>query len=201
VRTVFSGGTDLAQPAWDHANRLWLMDRALDGARVWSLEDGETTAIRFPGVSGADAERLLVSRDGTRLIALVSGPDGDRLVSGRVVIDGRGRVERVVDATTIWTSGGGPRLIDVAWTGPNELAVLAPTSPRGLFEVQTLPVDGADVGVDTMNPLVTGDVVGLAGAPTQDVAVYAVLRRSLVDIRTDERISLGGAVQSLDYAG
>ena len=49
-------------------------------------------------VTGADARRILVSRDGTLLIALVTGPDGDQLVAARIVLDSRGRVAQVVES-------------------------------------------------------------------------------------------------------
>jgi hypothetical protein len=200
VRTLVPDGTDLTQPSWDASGRLWVLDRGPDGARVLVSDDGvRVREVRVPGVSRADATRLIVSRDGTRLIALVRRPDGDRVVAARVVIssDTRGRVARVVDSTIIRTLPG-RHAIDVAWTASAQIAVLTPAGD--LFEVETVSVDGATVGVDTLSQMVTGRVTGLASEPYHETPVYAVTRDVLVDIRTGARLPVS-RVRDLDYAG
>ena len=65
-------GTDLTRPTWDASGRLWLLDRGPDGARLLVSDDRSTVReVEVPGVTGTNARRILVSRDGTRLVALV----------------------------------------------------------------------------------------------------------------------------------
>jgi hypothetical protein len=200
VARLTSDGTGITQPSWDASGRLWVLDRGPGGARMLVSDDGVTVReVRVPGVSGTDARRILVSRDGTRLIVLVRRSDGDQLVAARVMLGNRGRVARVVDSTVIRTLTG-QQAIDVAWTEAAQVAVVSPARPGELFEVETVAADGATVGVDTLSTVVTGRVIGLAGEPYTETAVYAVTRDVLVDIRTGERIP-APRVRSLDYAG
>lgn len=202
VETVLDDATDLARPAWDYAGRLWLLDHTADGARILVAHDGRRAReVDVPEVTGRDVGLIRVSRDGTRLVALVRGEDDDRLVTSRVVIGEDGDVDGVIDPITIWASGGGARATDVAWTGPAEIAVLTPARPEALFEVESVSADGASVDVDTLSTIVSGEVRGLAGAPSADVPVYAVLPDGLVDVRSAERIQFDKTVRSLDYAG
>ncbi len=193
-------GTAFTQPCWDSSGRLWLLDRGTDGSRVMvSDEAAKGRVVDVPLVSGADARRILVSRDGTLLIALVTGPDGDQLVAARIVLDSRGRVAQVVDSTIIRTLTG-RHAIDIAWTEAAEIAVVTPARPGELFEVETVATDGATIGVDTLSTMVAGRVIGLAGEPYAATPVYAVARGALVDIRTGERIPVP-RVRGIDYAG
>ena len=68
---VVSGARDLLAPAWDFADRMWLVDRAGGRARVLVVNGAQARAVQVPGVSGRDVEQLLVSRDGSRLVAVV----------------------------------------------------------------------------------------------------------------------------------
>ena len=100
--TPVADGTVFSQPSWDASGRLWLLDRGPRGARVLVSDDkAEARVVDVPLVSGADARRVLVSRDGTLLIALVTGRTGDRLVASRIVLDSRGRVAQVVESAVI----------------------------------------------------------------------------------------------------
>lgn len=202
IRSLRATGTDFARPTWDASGRLWLLDRGPDGARVLVSRDGvRAREVQVFGVSGVvGVKRILVSRDGTRLIAVVSQPQGDQLVAARLVLDKRGRVSRVVESTVIRRLDDGQRAIDVAWTGPVEVAVLTPARAGELYEVETVSVDGATVGVDTLSTVVTGRVRGLVGEPDGEIPVYAVTRDALVDIRTRDEFPLA-PVRALDYAG
>ena len=200
VDTLVPDGTDLTQPSWDASGRLWILDRGPDRARILVSENGiRVREVTVPGVSRADARRILVSRDGTRLIALVNRPEGDRLVAARIVLDNTGRVARIVEPTVIRTFTG-QHAIDVAWTSSAQIAVLSPARPGELFEVETVAADGATVGVDTLSQLVRGRVIGLAGEPYTETPVYAVTRNALIDIRTGEEVP-AKRVRDLDYAG
>lgn len=195
-------GTRFTQPSWDASGRLWLLDRTRGGARVLVHDGGrEAREVDVPQVTGSDARRILVSRDGTRLVALVDEPGGDVVVAARVVLDGaRGKVAQVVDSTVIHRLDG-RAAIDLAWTGSAEIAVLTPARPGELFEVETVSADGATIGVDTLSTMVSGPVIGLAGEPYADTPVYAVAPGALVDIRTGGRLAIGPRIRELDYAG
>jgi hypothetical protein len=195
-----TGGTDLARPAWDASGRLWLLDRRPGGARVLVATGGNAREVRVAGVTGQDARQLLVSRDGTRLVALVRGSGGERLVAARVVLGPRGAAERTVESRVIWSEPD-VRVIDVAWTGAVELAVLSPARPGELFEVETVSVDGATVGIDTFSTMVSGRILGLAGEPYPQSPTYAIAATGLIDIRTGERLAATGRVGDIDYAG
>jgi hypothetical protein len=200
VEVLVPDGTELSRPSWDASGRLWLLDQTQEGARLLVSDDDEgVREVEVQGVSGTEARRILVSRDGTRLVALVSGPEGDRLIAARIVIDSLGKVDRVIGSTVIWSVSGADA-IDIAWTGAAEIAVLTPARPGELFEVETVAADGATVGVDTLSTMVSGRILGLAGEPYAQTPIYAVARDSLVDIRTGERLA-AVRVRDLDYAG
>lgn len=202
TEAVAATGTDFARPSWDASGRLWLLDRTRAGARMLVADQSvDAREIEVPGVTGADARRILVSRDGTRLVALVHRPGADRLVAARIVLERRtGRIARVVDSTVI-RSLRGVSVVDLAWTGAADIAVLTPARPGQLYEVETVASDGATVGVDTLSTMVSGRVIGLAGESYADTPVYAVARDALVDISTGERLPSGRGIRELDYAG
>lgn len=198
---VLTTGDNLARPTWDASGRLWLLDRTATGARVVVVSHGaQVREIAIPQVSGEKVRRILVSRDGTRLVALVDGRRGERLVAVRVVLDNRGRVDQVIEPTVIWSTRA-LHAVDVAWTGVAELAVLTPARPGALFGVETVSVDGATVGVGTLSTMVPGRILGLASEPYADSPVYAVGRTSLVDVPTGEQLPDMAPVRDLDFAG
>jgi hypothetical protein len=207
VSTIVSDGVDLARPTWDYAGRLWLLDRAPGGARVRVVEgrgDGTPRVrdVRVPGVTGKDARRLLVSRDGTRLVAVVRRGDTDHLVIARVTLGVGGRVEGAGLSTVISGIGGGKQIVDVAWTSPSTIAVLTPVRRGSLFEVDTVVADGSTLGEDAGSTIVNGKVLGLAGSPDVDQPSYAVLGRGLTDLDTRVATEIGGGpVALLDYTG
>lgn len=201
IQSLTTDGTEFTRPSWDAVGRLWLLDRAGGDARVMVVDHRERVReVEVTGVTGRDARRILVSRDGTRLVALVSGPRGDRLVTARVALDIGGRVDRVVDSKVIW-SALNLRAVDLAWTGPAQVAVLTPARANELFALETVSTDGATVGVDTLSTMVTGRVLGLASEAYADTPVYAVTRSSLIDIRTGDELATAAPVRELDYAG
>lgn len=202
AETVLAAGADVARPTWDYTGRLWLLDRRPEGAVVRVVEGAAAREVRVPGVTGENARRLLVSRDGTRLVAVVRRGGDDQVVISRVVVGGTGRVEQVVLSTVTSEVGGVPQILDVAWSSPSTIAVLTPASRGGrLFEVDTVVADGASVGADVLSTIVSGSAVGLAASPDEEVVPYAVRRDSLVDLRDQTTVQLGPRTRALDYAG
>ncbi|GAB2983484.1 LpqB family beta-propeller domain-containing protein [Nocardioides montaniterrae] len=198
VRTLV-GGTDLARPTIDSSGRVWLVDRRRHGAVVWCADRGRTTSVRVPGVTGNDVRRLLVSRDGTRLLAVVRHRTRDAVVGVRVNTWPDGRVRRTSHPFVIPTGRG--RVDDVAWASPTRVAILTPTRPGSLYQVDIVPADGSTVGAVTLSTVLGGHVLGLAGTPDPGQPTYAVLRGSLVDVRTRLSVPLADRPLSLGYAG
>lgn len=200
VRVLLTGATALVRPTVDLAGRVWLLDRGPRGARVHCWQDGRTTEVTMPGVSGRDARRLLVSRDGTRLIAVVHRPDGDRILGARVATTPDGQVRRLVDPFHV-PLGPGRGISDVAWAAPTLLAVLSPTRPGSLYQVDVVPADGSTIGADSVSTVISGHVTGLAGTPDPDQPTYAVLNGVLVDVRTRVSTPLPSRPTDLGYPG
>lgn len=200
VRTLLTGATSLARPTADLAGRIWLLDRRSGGARIYCVQDGRADVVRVPGVSGADVRRLVVSRDGTRLVAVVHRASGDEVRGARVATAPSGRVARVVHPFRV-PVGAGQRIVDIGWASPTRLAILMPNRPGGLFQIEIVPADGSTVGADTLSTVIGGHVLGLAASPDPDQPTYAVLKNTLVDVRTRVSTQLAGSPTHVGYAG
>ncbi|WGY03490.1 LpqB family beta-propeller domain-containing protein [Nocardioides sp. QY071] len=201
AQVLLDGGT-YARPTWDHAGRLWVLERRASGAVVWLYDGAELRTVRVPGVTGTRARSLVVSRDGTRLVAVVRVPgQGDQVVGARVFLNGRGQVARTGRPFVV-RAPEGSAIIDLAWASPVRVALLTATVPGNLYEVDVVAADGATVGVDVLSTIVTGEVLGLAASPVEDAAMYAVYAEQYVDlIRQVDREAGPGGLSQLDYAG
>ena len=128
VRRWSAAATDLLRPAWDFAGRVWLVDRDGGGARVL-VRAGDDRRAPGGGPRRQRARRrrsFLVSRDGTRLVA-VRPRDGDRrCVVSRVHHDDQGRVARApTPGRHLASSPRRPaRSATSRWRSPTSIAVL-----------------------------------------------------------------------------
>ena len=207
VRTPFVGGTNLLTPAWDFANRLWLVDRTPTGARVSYVERGQTQVLEVPDVSGRQVTAFLVSRDGTRFVAVVRtrqpGVPGvvDELRVGRIEVPDTGRPLQALPTELIALGGTeSVQIKDISWTSTTTIAALSTLNRGALYSVQTVAVDGAPT--DTSPTSVNGEVVGLAGTPVPESRQYAVTPTSLIELPNRARTILGElAIISLGYVG
>jgi hypothetical protein len=187
VRQVVSDATDLLAPAWDFSGRFWLADRSPDGARLSYVQRGRPTAVRVPGVTGGELRSFLVSRDGTRLAAVMRRPSGDQLMISRILHDDQGDVLRATRARRIsWEGGGRLDIPDIAWRTPTTVAVLHRLTDE-LSQVRSISVDGSPPGLDSLSTTLRGRVGALVGSPVADQNLYAVTRASLVDLSNSER--------------
>ncbi|HEX6149785.1 LpqB family beta-propeller domain-containing protein [Nocardioides sp.] len=149
VVQVASGATDLAPPVWDAADRLWLLDRARGVAQISAVVGENARTIEVPGISGERVAHLLVSRDGSRMVAVVRGGlrGRDRVVVSRLQYDPSGRPLGGTSAREIaWEDQGRLSVVDVGWSSPTSV-VVAHRLGGNLFQVRTLAVDGAPVGL------------------------------------------------------
>ena len=78
------------------------MDRRNTGAVVYYLRRGEMQVLDVPGVSGENVKDFLVSRDGSRLVAVVRNETGtDSIVVSRILTAGDGQVVQALPAREI----------------------------------------------------------------------------------------------------
>ncbi|WP_370249246.1 LpqB family beta-propeller domain-containing protein [Nocardioides sp.] len=236
LRRPLTGATDLLRPGWDVLGRLWTIDRTPAGAVVRYLDlgpggadadgpvPGETDAggtgtgdagsvtvhtVRAPGISGRRVSSFLVSRDGTRLVAVVQGRRADQVLVGRIEVDAGGVVRRLVDVRPLLGRAlPDLRVRAVAWTSPTTLAVAsvlpggAVAAGAGAVEVRSVPVDGAPAATTTLATVLADGVRGLAATPTPDLPAYLVTATGLVDLATDARYGfVGDAPSAVTYVG
>lgn len=201
VATVLTG-TDLLPPAWDVHDRLWLVDRTPLGAVVQWYAGERSGVVEVPGVSGLQVSELLVSRDGSRLVAVVRGTRGDSLRVARIRTDAEGGVAGVTRARALAIEDdAGRRIRDVAWTSTTTLAVLNRLTDVSA-KVVTVGVDGSPGGLEGITTTLSG-ATALAGSPAPGARVYAVTDSGLADLNATVRGPrvLDEGVSFLDYAG
>jgi hypothetical protein len=171
---VYTGGTDLLKPAWDFYGQLWLLDRTSAGAVLTVLRDGTPTQVRASGITGEDVTAFSLSRDGTRLVAVIAGRGrhDDRMVVARVMRDHSGRVTSIGTAHDLPVTSGPVRHIrDLAWYSPTTVAVLV-SAERRVGWLYLTRVDGSSGFVDSAPSaeLFPGRASGVVTWPAPGVA-------------------------------
>jgi hypothetical protein len=205
-RELITAGEDLLRPVWDFDGRLWEVDRRSSGAVVYFLDrrTGEMQPLHVEGISGEDVKRFLVSRDGSRLIAVIrEDAENDSIVVSRIRTTGDGEVMRALSAEHI-TDPENPdgQIRDIAWRSPTSIAVLQPVAHE-LFQVRTASIDGAGP-LDSLT-VIDEPVVGLIGTPVQGEPIYALIksetRTALADLAgpRGERLEIDPRLTMLAY--
>jgi hypothetical protein len=175
VRRVYDG-RNVLPPAYDMFGGLWLVDRTGSGSRVIHVVNGRRTTVDLPGISGRKVTAFVISRDGTRLVALLDGSGtGDKLVTTRLLRAADGSFTGATRSNRI---DGLPSdlgdLRDLAWRSPNDLAVLGRPS-QGRSEIALVTLDGSPGDPATVQPdSWLGNAVGLAGSPDSGLPLYLV---------------------------
>jgi hypothetical protein len=202
VVQVVSGGRQLLRPAWDFSDRLWLVEAAEEGARVSFVDDRRPRSLVVPGITGERVSKFLVSRDGSRLVAVARHPRGDRLLVSRIRRDGDGRVLGATPATRVsWDGESGLRIRDIGWTSPTSVAVLH-RAARELYQIRTLSVDGSPSEVDDLLATLPERVRALAASPDPSESLFAITPSSLFDPRGESSgAQLEPDVTDIDYVG
>ena len=147
VIQVLSGATRLLTPAWDFADRLWLVDQTADGARVsvidTSRDENRAIPVDVPGISGKRIRTFMVSRDGTRLVAVVQGKQADTLRISRIRYDALGRHPEATRSRNLpWSAEDVQRIRDIGWRSVTSVGVLYQLT-RDAAQVASVPVDGS----------------------------------------------------------
>ncbi len=202
VLETVSGATDLLAPAWDFADRMWLVDRTSRGARVSVVGEEGIRQVDVPGITGERVRRFLVSRDGSRFLAVLRHPRGDVVVVSRVRYDDAGEVLSLTPAERLpWPTQERPRILDIAWQTTTSVAVLYPI--RDLVQVRTLAVDGSPGTLSVASPTLAGDYRWLAGNPEPGVDLYAVTPQSFTDLSETARnpVSSDVDLSTFTYTG
>ena len=182
VVAVARGGTRLLPPAWDFADRMWIVNRPPGGAELSVRASGQVRPVRVPGVSGEDVSRMLVSRDGSRLVAVINRGADDKIVVSRVRYDERGRVTGGTRARAIsWEDQSRAAVLDIGWASPTSLTVLHRLS-GDLTQLETLPVDGAPAGLSDISVTLQGATRSLVSSPRTTDAVLVRTADGLVEV-------------------
>ncbi|WP_372734951.1 LpqB family beta-propeller domain-containing protein [Nocardioides sp.] len=200
---VVAGGTSLLPPSWDFSGRLWIVDRRADGAVVSYVNRETTSELTIPGVSGEDVKSFLVSRDGSRLVAVIRGRSEDVVVVSRLLQNSDGRVVGALEAQQVDVQGGrGLRIRDMTWLSPTSIVVLHPIGPR-LFQVRSASVDGAPSGLDDLSVTLDGKITGLAGSPDPRLDTYAISEEALIYLvgPGGGEVAIRPGLTSLGYVG
>jgi Lipoprotein LpqB beta-propeller domain/Sporulation and spore germination len=202
VDAVVSGARGLLRPGWDFSNRAWLVDNGRGGARISYLSGNAPVGVRVPGVTNRRVSHFTVSRDGSRLVAVVRHRRGDQVMVSRIVHDAQGRVIRVEPANHIaWEGDNRLSVRDIGWSSPTSIAVLHRLA-RQLYQVRTISVDGSPPGPDSLLTTLPGRVTGLVASPEQSESLFAVTRSGLLDLTQDTPApEVDPRVRSLDYVG
>jgi hypothetical protein len=207
--TQLTSGVDLLRPAWDFNDRVWEVDRNGGHAVVTYLRNHRMRELQVSGISGEDVKDFLVSRDGSRLIAVVrQDKDNDAIVVSRIQTTGDGQVVGALAADYVSNPDNEEGQVrDIAWLSPTSIVVLRPVS-RSLFQVRTASVDGADIEVPPFP--IDDHVVSLAGTPDPKERSYAFAPGDtedptavLVDLTgpTGNQITIDPRVTMLSYVG
>ncbi len=197
-------GPGLLRPSWDFARRLWDVQNLPGGADVLYVVRDHRHQLRVPGVTGHDVRRFLISRDGSRLVAVVHGATADHLVVSRLRYDTAGRPVSATRAHRLpWSVRHGSRIRDIGWTSPTRVAVLEQLT-RAQADVRILNVDGSTSPSEASPRPVSGPVSGLATSPVGTQHPYAVQQHGLFDLaEADVNVSqvLTLRLRHLTYAG
>ena len=203
VTTVVAGAVELAVPNWDHRGRIWALDRGDGRARVIVATDGVAAEVEVPGITGARVTKLLVSRDGTRLVAVLRGPKADTVVSTRVRHDVDGNVIGFTPLTALPVPlEGDARVRDIGWRSATAVSVLSDITPLSQ-SVRTVSVDGAPGEIATTGASrLRGPNRVLVSSP-DDSEVYALAGRAVTSLTRPERSvpDLPKGLTSLTYVG
>jgi Lipoprotein LpqB beta-propeller domain len=138
---------------------------------------GTARTIDAPGISGADVTTFSLSRDGTRLVALVRRGGRDVVLVSRVRRDVKGRVLGVGAPHRLDLGRTTGRVRDIAWRTPASLAVLVAPTPDS-SQVEVVKVDGSSsaANLSTDPELFRARATRLVTAPARGTPLFVETR-------------------------
>lgn len=192
VVEILSGGSDVQPPVWDFAERLWVLNPNAGSAEILVHDDQsrrDPRAVDIPGITGEDVSRFLVSRDGSRLIAILDRRAGDRVMVSRLRYDANGRALGGTPARQIaWDDQRRPSVLDIGWSSPTSI-VIAHRLSGDLFQVRTMYVDGAPAGLTGLTTTIQEQPRGLVSSPRATDPGYVDTRGGLLDAPNGSRVT------------
>jgi hypothetical protein len=203
---VISGAGNLLKPSWDFAGRVWLVDNRRGGARVSVIDttrDDTLVVTKYVrGISGEDVQAFMVSRDGTRLVAVVRGGDADVLRLSRIRYDALGTLRTVTPSRDLaWGAVDRQRIIDIGWNSTTTVGVLHQFTPN-VAQFVAVPVDGSTGLEDRLTQ--TGRATALVCSPTPEETLYIRTEDGLQDTTGAEggvTVPLPADVSAVQYVG
>lgn len=177
--TTVHRGTDLLRPMWDHTGRLLLLDRTARGPSLVVHHFGRSRRLPVPGLRGERVMATSLSRDGTRMAAVLDGAGGrdDRLVLMRLVRRASGAPVRLTVPQPVATPKPLRRVEDVGWRDPTTVAVLTRPS-RTTSEVVPAAADGSSgsIALDSVLDVLFEPGVSMAASPASPPALVVAAR-------------------------
>jgi hypothetical protein len=174
-----------------------------DEAQIAYIAAEKSRPVTVPGITGKHVRQTLISRDGSRFVAVVHSQGRDVIRVSRISYDTHGLVVRASHARTI--SGQldpGVPIKDIGLASPTSIAVLARPAST-ISELRTVPVDGAPAALGSISTTWPGRVRGIASSPTTTDPLYLWTQDGLIDVT-----SRGATTQRLpdgltrpDYVG
>jgi len=183
--TWFRRGEDLLRPSWDIHQVLWVVDRTKTGARVFVSTGNRTQRVKAPGVTSEQVLSFAISRDGTRMAAVVKERGSVRLVIA--LIDRRAADPADVTVTPA-ISVFGPEVTfsgdnNLAWSSPTSVVVLA-NEDGGDLQPFDVSIDGSRVmPFDGFLPI---RPVSIASGPNIEIPVVVGSQRGELYVRDPE---------------
>ncbi len=196
-------GVDLESPSWDRANRLWVVDRASGEPRLEVFDGGKKVPVDARGLDGTDVREIRVSRDGSRIAALVGAGTTAHVMIGQIVgTPGATRVEVIGVHRLVHAPDQIRSPTSLAWYSPTDLAVVADDA-QGKPTPFIVSIDGATLGEASTYALPA--VVSVDAGSNSEVPIVTSAPDHRVYSRgTDARwLAIGGDVRltSVRYPG
>ncbi|KQW48475.1 hypothetical protein ASC77_06880 [Nocardioides sp. Root1257] len=202
--TVLTGARSLLRPGWDFADRLWVVDRTADGAAVSWIRNGTTHPLNVPGISGTRVRSFVISRDGSRLVAVVRRKGGDELRVSRIAHNRNGRVLWATPARPISEAPDSDLPVRaISWRSTTTLAILSPFGASdNLVQLRTASVDGSPAAEGSSTTIEYG-LRDLAGSPDPEDPLYGANRQILVNLSARARPTdpLADGTTEIGYVG
>lgn len=188
VTPIMSGADDVLPPVWDFSDRVWLLNRTTTGARVSVYDNLGLREVPIPGVTGEDVSHFLVSRDGSRLVAVLDRARGDQVVVSRIRYNTRGHALGGTTAREIaWDDQTRLRVLDVGWSSPTSV-VIAHRLTGDLHQVRSMAVDGAPVGLPGLAATVQDRPRAIVSSARATDPILAVTRSGLLDVASGTHV-------------
>ena len=140
VATIATG-TALVPPSFDSHGWIWSGEEANGGRIVaYHLDGLRTSVIDVPWLAGSRLKSLRISREGTRIVAVVEHGEGSSIVAAAISRDESFAPTSVGESTTVSQSFSSVE--DIAWMSQTQLVVLGKAIGDADIAVHSVQVGG-----------------------------------------------------------